>query len=67
MEPHWLMEQFIGIGFIFRLYDNIYVFQEAGLGAALWGGNEYYMQKIQWEWDYTLKLGLYYRFIKSPI
>jgi len=65
-DPHWLIEQFIGIGFIFQLYDNIYVFQEAGLGAALWGGNEYYMQKIQWEWDYTLKLGLYYRFIKSP-
>jgi hypothetical protein len=65
-DPHWLMEQFLGIGFIFQIYNNIYIFQEAGLGAALWwGGNDYYLQNVQWEWDYTLKVGLLYRFKKS--
>jgi hypothetical protein len=59
-DPHWLMQQFIGIGFNFQLNDNIYVFQEAGLGAAFWNNNPYYMRNILWEWDYTLKIGLLY-------
>jgi hypothetical protein len=61
-DPHWLVQQFIGIGFNFQLFENIYVFQEAGLGAAFWNNNPDYMQKILWEWDYALKVGLLYRF-----
>lgn len=60
-NPHWLMQQFIGIGFIFQLYKDIYAFQEAGLGVALWNNNPESGQKILNEWDYTLKLGLLYK------
>ncbi|MCU0369988.1 MAG: hypothetical protein MUC31_01110 [Bacteroidales bacterium] len=66
-DPHWVMEQFIGIGFIFQIFNNIYVFQEAGLGAAFWNNNPDSMQNILWEWDYTLKVGLLYRFASSHL
>ena len=64
-NPHWIMENFIGIGFVFELYKNVQVFQEAGFGCAIWGNNPYSMNKILFEWDYTLKLGLLYRFASS--
>ena len=60
-DPHWITENFIGIGFIFQLYENLHVFQEAGIGVAIWGNNEYSTQKLEWEWDHTLKMGLLYR------
>lgn len=60
-NPHWLMEQFIGIGFIFQIYKKVSVFQEAGIGVACWNNNPNYMQKILWEWDHTMKLGILYR------
>jgi hypothetical protein len=64
-NPHWIMENFIGIGFVFELYKNVQVFQEAGLGCAIWGNNPDSMNKILFEWDYTLKVGLLYRFATS--
>lgn len=66
-DPHWLMEQFIGIGFIFQLHENLYIFQEAGLGVAIWNNNPDYFQKFLWEWDHTLKIGLLYRFKNTRI
>jgi len=60
-EPHWITENFFGIGFVFQLYKNLQVFQEAGLGFALWGNNPDSMNKILFEWDHTVKLGLLYR------
>jgi hypothetical protein len=64
-NPHWIMENFIGIGFVFELYKNVQVFQEAGLGFAIWGNNPNSLNKILFEWDYTLKLGVLYRFASS--
>ena len=64
-NPHWIMENFIGIGFVFELYKNVQVFQEAGLGFAIWGNNPDSMNKILFEWDYTLKVGLLYRLASS--
>lgn len=60
-NPHWIMENFIGIGFVFELYKNLSVFQEAGLGFAFWGNNPNSLDPILFEWDHTLKLGLLYR------
>jgi hypothetical protein len=61
-NPHWIMENFIGFGFVFQLYKNVNIFQEAGIGVAFWGNNPDYMEKILTEWDHTLKIGLLYRF-----
>jgi hypothetical protein len=59
-DPYWIMENVIGAGFVFQLYENLNVFQSAGYGYSFFFGDDTYTMSAENEWTYTLKIGLLY-------